>query len=117
MGTLDAYKDLFGTRRFATRTKLNPGTVVQFTYDGEEKYAVVLDPEWDNKMHALSLRDISADQLKTLLSELQGLTTREEVYETYKSSSYTNTRPYRTYLISKIKSLRQIYLKEQKYEQ
>lgn len=113
MGLAESYRDLFGTRRFVSRTKLNTGAVVQFTYDGEEKYAVVLDPEWNGKMHALSLRELSSDQLKNLLSELKGIVDREEIYDKYKSSSYTETRPYRTYLINKMKSLRQIYLKEQ----
>lgn len=109
---VEAYKDLFGTRRFTSYGKLSTGKVVQFTYDSEQKYAVVLDPDWEGKMHALSLKSLSPDSLKTLLNDLKDMTSREEVYANYKSSQYTETRPYRTYVISKISSLREIYLKE-----
>jgi len=109
---IDAYKDLFGTRKFTSIAKLTPGAVVQFTYDGEQKYALVLDPEWEQKMHALSLKQLSSDSLKKLLSEVKKLTSREEIYDKYKSSQYTELRSYRTYSIKKIKTLREIYLKE-----
>lgn len=110
---LDNYKDLFGTRRFTAISNLQPGAVVQFTYDGEQKYALVLDPEWQQKMHALSLKQLSEDSLKKLLSEVKNLTSREEIYDKYKSSQYTELRSYRTYSIKKIRALRVIYLKEQ----
>jgi hypothetical protein len=111
MDFIDSYKKIFGTRKFTSRTKLTPGVVVQFTYDGEQKYAVVLDPDWENKMHAVSLKNLSPDQLKNLLSELKGLNSREEIYSKYKTSQYTESRPYRTYIIKKISTLREIYLK------
>lgn len=114
MDFIDSYKGLFGTRRFTSRSKLKPGTVVQFTYDGEQKYALVLDPDWEDKMHALSLKTLSPDGLKDLLAEVKDLDSRDEVYTKYKSSQYTESRPYRTYVISKIKALREIYLKEKK---
>lgn len=112
MDFLNLYKEIFGTRRFTSRTKLRPGTVVQFTYDGEQKYALILDPEWEGKMHALSLKSLSPDGLRTLLKEVKTLDTKEEIYSRYKNSQYTELRPYRTYTISKISSLREIYLKK-----
>jgi len=113
MNFIDAYKDLFGTRRFTSRSAITPGTVVQFTYDGEQKYALVLDPEWNGKMHALSLKTLSVDGLKSLLDEVKTMTSREEIYAKYKESQYTEDRPYRTYTISKMSAIRQIYLKAQ----
>lgn len=109
---VEVYRDLFGTRRFTSYGKLTTGKVVQFTYDNEQKYALVLDPEWEGKLHALSLKSLSPDSLETLLKDLKNITSREDVYARYKSSQYTETRPYRTYTISKISSLREIYLKE-----
>jgi hypothetical protein len=109
---IDAYKDLFGTRKFTSFSKLTPGAVIQFTYDGEQKYALVLDPEWQNKLHAISLKNLSTDQLKSLLGDLKKVSSREEVYANYKSSQYTELRSYRTYSIEKIKTLREIYLKD-----
>lgn len=112
MDFVDSYKDLFGKRLFTSFSKLMPGTVIQFTYDREQKYALVLDPEWDGKMHALSLKTLSPDGLKDLLAEVKDLNSRDEVYAKYKSSQYTESRPYRTYKINKISGLREIYLKE-----
>lgn len=114
MDFVDSYKDLFGTRRFTSRTKLKPGTVIQFTYDGEQKYALVLDPEWEGKLHALSLKNLSPDGLRKLLDEVRKIDSRDEIYSKYKSSQYTEGRPYRTYIIDKITALREIYLKELK---
>lgn len=113
---VEAYKDLFGTRRFTSYGKLSTGKVVQFTYDNEQKYALVLDPDWEGKLHALSLKSLSPDSLKTLLNDLKDMTSREEVYANYKSSQYTESRPYRTYTISKISALREIYLKQKQQE-
>lgn len=111
MDYIDSYKDLFGTRRFVSRQKLRAGAVVQFTYDSEQKYALVLNPEWNGKMHALSLKSLSPEQLRVLLGEVKNLSTEQEVYEKYKASSYTENRPYRTYTIGKISTLREVFLK------
>lgn len=114
MDFVNSYKELFGVRRFTTRTKLKPGTIVQFTYDNEQKYAMVLNPEWEGKMHALSLKSLSPDGLKNLLKELSEEDNADTIYSKYKTSVYTETRPYRTYTLSKVRSLREIYLKESK---
>jgi hypothetical protein len=114
MDFIDSYKDLFGTRRFVSRQRLRPGAVVQFTYDSEQKYAVVLNPNWQGKMHALSLNNLSPEQLKMLLGELDNLQSEEEVYGKYKASTYTENRPYRTYTIEKMSAIREIFLKENK---
>lgn len=109
---IDAYKDIFGTRKFTSVSKLTPGTVVQFTYDDEQKHAVVLDPNWEGKMHALSLKNISPDDLRKFLIELVQITSKEEIYSRYKNSPYTVNRPYRTYSLTKVSALREVYLKQ-----
>lgn len=114
MDFIDSYKELFGVRRFAARVNLKPGTVVQFTYDGEQKYAMILNPVWEGKMHALSLKSLSPDGLKNLLKELSEEDNADAIYSKYKTSSYTENRPYRTYTLDKVRSLREIYLKEPK---
>lgn len=108
-----SYKDILGTRRFSSVENLRPGSVVQFTYDNEQRYALVLNPNWENKMHALSLVGLSPDNMKALLKEVSGLNTPDTIYDRYKSSAYTASRPYRTYTITKIKTLREIYIKEE----
>lgn len=116
MDYIDSYKDVFGTRRFTSFGNLKPGSIVQFTYDTEQKYAMVLDPDWEGKMHALSLRGLSVNNLQDLLKEVSKENSSEAIYSKYKSSTYAETRPYRTYTISKIKYLREIYLKPIKKE-
>lgn len=108
---VDDYKDLFSIRKFVAKNTLKSGTVVQFTYDGEQKYAVVLNPEWEKKMHAISLRDMTPNLLQSLLKEIKEGDDPTILYDRYKNSQFTNVRPYRTYSIEKIRNLRQIYLK------
>lgn len=107
-----SYKDIFGIRKFTSVSSLKPGSVVQFTYNNEQKYALVMNPRFNNKMHALSLSGLSAIDVKKLLQEIPKITSADELYQTYKNSAYTVGRPYRTYTIDKIKTLREIYLKE-----
>lgn len=112
---IDAHKDIFGTRRFVSRTNIKVGTIIQFTYDSEQKYAIVLNPDWEGKMHAISLKGIGAHDLRRLLNELKDNenNTAEDLYKIYKSSEYTKERPYRTYINSKVSVLREVYLKEE----
>jgi len=107
-----SYKDILGVRKFTSVNNLKPGSVVQFTYDNEQKYALVLNPKFENKMHALSLRGLSPISVKKLLQEIPTITNADVLYQTYKNSEYTVGRPYRTYTIDKIKTLREVYLKE-----
>ena len=109
-----SYKDVLGIRKFTSVTNLKPGSVVQFTYDGEQKYALVLNPQWKDKMHAVSLPSLSSESIKNLLAELKNFSTPDSIYNAFKTSQYTSSRPYRTYIINKIKTLREIYLKEDK---
>lgn len=107
-----SYKDILGIRKFTSANDLKPGSVVQFTYDNEQKYALVLNPKWEGKMHGLSLMELSPTKVKKLLADIRELSSVDAIYETYKNSEYTMDRPYRTYTINKIKTLREIYLKE-----
>lgn len=106
-----SYKEILGVRKFTSVGNLKPGSIVQFTYDNEQKYALVLNPQFDNKMHALSLNAVSSTSITQLLEEVSKITNPDALYQTYKNSTYTVGRPYRTYTISKIKSLREIYLR------
>ncbi len=106
------YKNLFGTRKFTSNKQLRPGKVVQFTYDNEQKFALVLNPDWQGKLHALSLKTLTPDSLKSILEELVNESSYDSIYEKYKNSKYVESRSYRTYTVSKIKTLREIFLKE-----
>ncbi len=117
MDFIDTYKDVFGTRKFISMKKLTPGKIIQFTYDNEQKYALVLNPGWNGKMHALSLKSLTRESLSRLLKEIDLQTlTADSLYDTYKISEFTETRPYRTYTLEKISALREIYLKPKESE-
>lgn len=109
-----SYKEILGVRKFTSVGNLKPGSIVQFTYNDDQKYALVLNPQFNGKMHALSLKGLSSEDLKQLLREIPEIASPDTLYEQYKNSGYTVGRPYRTYTVSKIKTLREIYLNEEK---
>jgi hypothetical protein len=100
-----------GRRSFTSRRNLTPGKVVQFTYDGEQKTALVLNPEWQGKMHALSLKAIDLDSVQNMMERIDGITDPDVIYEAFRNSKYVMDRPYRTYLLNKISALREVYVK------
>jgi len=108
----ELYKNLFGVRKFTSNKQLRTGNVIQFTYDNEQKFALVLNPNWQGKLHALSLKTLTPDSLKSILNELVDESSYDIIYEKYKNSTYVDSRSYRTYTVSKIKTLREIFLKE-----
>lgn len=101
-----------GRRSFTSRKDLTPGKVVQFTYDGEQKIALVLNPEWQGKMHALSLKAIDLDSVQTIMENIKGISDPDAIYEVFRNSKYVVDRPYRTYLLNKMSTMREIYVKE-----
>jgi len=112
MAFLDDYREQLGVRRFISQRSLMPGMVVQFTYDGDQKYALVLNPEWEGKMHALSLQTFTPDSLQEMFDLTEGETDERIIYDKLKTSNYVEERPYRTYLLSKMTALREVYIKE-----
>ncbi len=112
MAFLDDYSNQLGVRRFISQRSLMPGKVVQFTYDGDQKYALVLNPEWEGKMHALSLQTFTPDSLQEMFDLTEGETDERIIYDKFKTSNYVEERPYRTYLLSKMTALREVYIKE-----
>lgn len=112
MAFLDDYSNQLGVRRFISQRSLMPGKVVQFTYDGDQKYALVLNPEWEGKMHALSLQMFTPDSLQEMFDLTEGETDERIIYDKFKTSNYVEERPYRTYLLSKMTALREVYIKE-----
>ena len=102
-----------GVRSFVSRRNLSAGKVIQFTYDGEQKYALVLNPEWQGKLHALSLRDIDISKFIRIRQLVGEETDGETLYSKFRTSTLVADRPYRTYLLSKVSALREVYVKEE----
>lgn len=112
MAFFDEIASRFGIRKFVSQKKLDAGKVVQFTYNGEQKYALVLNPSWEGKMHALSLPSLNETTLEEIFKLTEGITDPDEVYSKFKASRFVSDRPYRTYLLNKISTMREIYIKE-----
>jgi hypothetical protein len=89
------------------------GMVVRFMYEGELKHAIILDVKYEGKMHAIKLYDdLSATNLKKLLTEIDENDTYDILVNRYMNAPYTPDRAYRTYIINKMRGVQRISLKE-----
>lgn len=109
----DIVKGTLGIRSFISRRDLTSGKVIQFTYDGEQKYALVLNPDWEDKLHALSLKDITLSKFIEIRKLVGSDTDGQLLYSKFRNSSLLAERPYRTYLLSKVSALREVFVKEE----
>jgi hypothetical protein len=110
---IDEIRSTLGIRSFVSRRDLKPGKVIQFTYDGEQKYALVLNPEWEGKLHALSIRDVNVSKFIEIRKLVGSDTDGQLLYNRFRNSTLLTDRPYRTYLLSKVSTLREIFVKEE----
>ncbi len=110
---IDEIISTLGVRSFVSRRDLKPGKVIQFTYDGEQKYALVLNPEWEGKLHALSIRDVNVSKFIEIRKLVGNDTDGQLLYNRFRNSTLLTDRPYRTYLLSKVSTLREIFVKEE----
>ena len=110
---IDEIRSTLGVRSFVSRKDLTPGKVIQFTYDGEQKYALVLNPEWEGKLHALSIRDVNVSKFIEIRKLVGSDTDGQLLYNRFRNSTLLTDRPYRTYLLSKVSTLREIFVKEE----
>lgn len=110
---IDEIRGTLGIRSFVSKGDLAPGKVIQFTYDGEQKYALVLNPEWQGKLHALSLKDINLSKFIEIRKLVGNETDGELLYNRFRGSLFVADRPYRTYLLSKVSTLREVFVKEE----
>jgi len=102
----------FGVK-LANITRRSPGMVVRFMYEGEMKHAIILDTSYEGKMHAIKLDDnLSERLLKDLLTQVSGTDDYDLLVNRYMNAPYTPDRAYRTYIISKMRNVQRIFLKE-----
>lgn len=109
MRFLDTNTKKFGLRRPPAGKEV--GMVVKFLYENEPKYALILDPEWDGKMHAIKLEITTQKDLENLLTDLDRYDDYDALVAKYQQARYVPERPYRTYLTKKVRNLQEIYLK------
>jgi hypothetical protein len=110
---IDEIRSTLGIRSFVSRKDLTPGKVIQFTYDGEQKYALVLNPEWEGKLHALSIKDVNLSKFIEIRKLVGSDSDSQLLYSKFRNSSLVADRPYRTYLLSKVSTLREVFVKEE----
>jgi hypothetical protein len=110
---IDEIKSTLGIRSFVSKGDLTSGKVIQFTYDGEQKYALVLNPDWQGTLHALSLKDIDLSKFVQIRKLVGKETDGELLYSKFRESTFVANRPYRTYLLSKVSTLREVFVKEE----
>jgi hypothetical protein len=108
---LDAFSELLGTRRFVSVKTLEPGMVIQFTYDGAQRHAIVLNPDFGGKLHAISIAHIGPLKFIDLLRDIHGMDDPMQIHEKITNSQYVENRPYRTFLHRKMHNIRNIHLK------
>jgi hypothetical protein len=110
---IDEIRSTLGIRSFVSRKDLTPGKVIQFTYDGEQKYALVLNPGWEGKLHALSIKEVNLSKFIEIRKLVGSDTDGQLLYSKFRNSSLVADRPYRTYLLSKVSTLREVFVKEE----
>lgn len=86
------------------------GAVVRFVYNGKQRHAIVLDPNWKDNMHAIQLEPLTPETLKKLLGEISKSDDYSSLKQKYMRSPYTQDRAYRTFTISKISNLQEVIL-------
>lgn len=84
MRFLTAESKKFGVRRPKDK---EAGMVVQFTYDNETKYALIVDPEWEGKMHAIKLEINNQKDLENLLTDLDRYDDYDALVQRYSNAS------------------------------
>lgn len=123
-------------RRFIGVSNVTSGMIVQFNYtklngDSNQYVVLVVDPYRKNErareyqLHGYDVKDMSDEELITFATtfrsrieidpierrkELVGDLNTQEAYETFRSSQFSQGRPYRTFNLSKITQMRQILI-------
>jgi len=111
---LPEHQPMFGTMQFVSKTQLNPGDVISFRYTGKEpgdvsevRFVFVLDPDYHDKLHGLTLgmtpknaliRDVIDPMYDTFIP-----------YDLYYESVFKVARSwdsYRTYFLSGMSGIR-----------
>ena len=63
-------------------------------------------------MHALSLGSLTPEKLGQIFKLIGDETDTQVIYDRFKNSNFVGDRPYRTYLLTKISTLREVFIKK-----
>jgi hypothetical protein len=107
--TLSTHKAYLGPDTNIKLENLSPGDVVRFTYKKEERIAFIVHPDWEDKVHALTFKELDR---KTFINEVTPHFNRhanpQDMYETLLSRNEFVKNSYRTYFRKEITKLRRI---------
>jgi ribosomal protein S6 len=95
------FKDLLKKGNFTSKTKIESGDIVEFVYNGERKYAFIINPNYLGHIHAVNLKYLTNQQLIKLIQELVKTNGPQMLYENIKTL-VKDTRSYRTYSVEKV---------------
>lgn len=118
-------------RRFISKYSVKTGMMVEFSYTKRDSttssYTVlVIDPDRNGHLHGLLIGGLSDDELIKLSKEVGGefnydpedrrapitQLQSDAAYQRFKNSGFSEVRRYRTFLLDKISSIRQILIGE-----
>ena len=111
---LNQHKPHFGVAYFVRHSDLGPGDVITFTYKGEMRWAFVLDPDFEGKCHALTLK--LTPRQKLIDTVIDGMFDTDKPKTLYYNRVYKIAKEwdsYRTYFVDEMQGIRRIpyYLK------
>jgi hypothetical protein len=88
---------------------IRKGDIINFSYDGKDRWVLVLQPNWKSRMHALTLEALSHSML-TRISGLMFGQSPPVFYKTYlaQNKAVKDTNAYRMFEVRKIQSVKRI---------
>lgn len=106
---LNEHKPHFGTAYFVKKSDISIGDIITFDYKNEQRWAFVLDPDYEGKMHAFTLGLIPR---KVLVEEvINAMFDWSEPYDLYYESLASIAKEwdsYRTFIVNEIQSPRRM---------
>ncbi len=90
---------------FVELKNIVPSDIVQFSYHGDLKTVLVLNPRWHDKMHALSFRAMPRNEIKEFITESR---TADQLKFYHRKLEHNRRHAYRTYNVKDILFLRRV---------
>jgi len=122
---------LRSSRRFISQANVKSGMMVEFKYTKKDSTTssymiMVIDPDRNGHLHGILINDLTDAQIVEFSKEIgenftYDLTKKntpivdlqsDAAYQRYKTSTLSNNRKYRTFLLSRMKDVRQILIGE-----
>jgi hypothetical protein len=104
---INEHKTFIKPSKHITHLSVRRGDIVQFTYNGEIKTVLVVDPKWEGKLHGLSLNAVPRKLFVPLIDEAAKATSAKNFYYSkLKPNPIGPKHAYRTYDLKKMTNLK-----------